>query len=99
MKYFCYFSSFYVVPRTTQHTGHHEPFEGVIYDSASSSSGHAKFYIRHKNVAFHHEFLVVQDHADYIVSESGHLRSRRWEVLGADITDIPHAHLEAHYEL
>ena len=89
-----------MVPQTTHHTGHHEFFEGVIYDRASS--GHTKFYIRPKNTEDHHHVIVVRDHQDNRGSEQGHVRSRRavqTEVVRPDtVDDITHALFEAHPE-
>ena len=92
-----------MVPKTTHHTGHHEFFEGVIYDTASSSaSEHTKFYIRPKNTTLHRDVIVVRDHQDNRVSETGHVRSRRavrTEVVRPDtVDDITHALFEAHPE-
>ena len=94
---FCNFSSFYVVPKTTHHTGHHEFFEGVIYDR---TSGHTKFYLRPKNNTFHHEVIVVHDHTNNRGSEPGHVRSTRFaqpQVVRPDtVSELTHALFEAH---
>ena len=89
-----------MVPKTKHHTGHHETFEAVIYEPASSSSGHTKFYIRPKNATFHNEVIVVHDHADHRVSETDHVRSTRFrhpQIVSPDtVGELTHALFEAH---
>ena len=97
-----HFSSFYVVPRGAgsffHYAGHHEPFEGVVYNPASAN-GHTRFYIRPKNETFHKHVVVVNDHSDNKRSD-GHYRStrhRHLRVVTPDTVDkVTHALLEAH---
>ena len=88
------------MPKTKHHTGHHETFEAVIYEPASPSSGHTKFYIRPKNATFHNEVIVVHDHADHRVSETDHVRSTRFrhpQIVSPDtVGELTHALFEAH---
>lgn len=95
--------SFYVVPKTTHHTDHHELFEGVIYNNTASSKV-TKFYIRRQQAALghdapHHEILEVRHHS--VVSDSLYRSGRRGPV---EITPrhnvediITHSLMEAHY--
>ena len=75
-----------MVPRAAPHPGHHETFVGEIYEApCTCASGHANFYIRHKNFA---------DHPDFLGVDGG---TRRWEMPGTNIKNITAAQLEAHY--
>ena len=85
------------------HAGHHEPFEGVVYNPDSSSAkSHTNFYIRPKNASHHNDVVVVNDHSDNERSEDGHFRSKRHRhtrlVTLDEAKELTHALFEAHLQ-
>ena len=84
-----------MVPKTTHHTGHHESFEGVIYNKTSN---HTKFYLRPKTTMQQEPRIEIPRPREVLVVTTNNIRSRRWPIpAGYNIQDIRHALLEAHY--
>ena len=77
------------------HAGHHEPFEGVVYNPASTSDkSHTRFFIRPKNASHNREVAVVRDHHANRRPEDGHVRVIRL----SNVDELTHALFEAHPE-
>ena len=85
------------------HAGHHEPFEGVVFDPASNSAkSHTKFIIRPKNATHHRDVVVVHNHSDNRRPQDGHVRSTRYRhprlITLDEAGELTHALFEAHPE-